>query len=604
MSVESKRISAVSTPYILRWLPLDSLIWAAAVLVAAWIRHDYSFPPRFRVGLLVLAGVVVLLSIVCNFAVGVYSRRFVPGTFEEIVGSGAAGLLITLISLIFVFVQDFVVIPRSIPALAGAIGMLGVFGARTIARFYNIRRSNKQGAPTIVFGAGAAGRQVIRQLSEPSSKAYKPVAIIDDDPMASRLRIEGLRVQGTREDIVDIAQRTHATTLIIAVPSADAEVVRDVTHRASFAGLKVLTLPPLEQLIQRNSNSWELREIDLNDLLGRRPVSLNESEISSRITGKRILVTGAGGSIGSELCRQISRFSPAELMMLDRDESALHTTQLSIHGRALLDGRDTILADLRDLEALKQIFNDRKPEVVFHAAALKHLPLLETYPNEAWKTNVVGTQHVLEAAREAGVEVFVNISTDKAANPHCVLGYSKRVAERLTSTMAKQVPDALYVSVRFGNVLGSRGSVLTIFEEQLRKGGPITVTHPDVTRFFMTIPEACQLVLQASVIGAPGEVMVLDMGDAISIAQVAKDLIARSDNPDIEIVYTGLRDGEKMHEELFGDDEPQDNRRAHPLVSHADVPPLEVSDFDLHRFKDGVAARAWMDANSVTQQPS
>jgi FlaA1/EpsC-like NDP-sugar epimerase len=284
-----------------------------------------------------------------------------------------------------------------------------------------------------------------------------------------------------------------------------------------------------------------------------------------------VLVTGAGGSVGSELCRQVDRFQPAELMMLDRDESALHAVQLSLSGRALLDSPNLILADLRDAAGIKAIFAERRPEVVFHAAALKHLPLLESYPGEAVKSNVWGTQTVLEASADAGVERFVNISTDKAANPTSVLGYSKRITERLTAH-ASTVADGTYLSVRFGNVLGSRGSVLTAFAAQIAEGGPLTVTHPDVTRYFMTVQEAVQLVIQAAAIGREGEALVLEMGEPVRIAQVARQMGEQAGRP-VEIVYTGLRPGEKLHEELFGVGE-DDQRPLHPMISHVSVPPL------------------------------
>ncbi|MEA2932686.1 MAG: hypothetical protein QOI56_1471, partial [Actinomycetota bacterium] len=292
--------------------------------------------------------------------------------------------------------------------------------------------------------------------------------------------------------------------------------------------------------------------------------------IAGDLAGKRVLVTGAGGSIGSELCRQLDRFDLGELMMLDRDESALHAVQLSLRGRATLDSPELILADLRDADTVRAVFAARRPEVVFHAAALKHLPLLESHPGEAVKSNIWGTLTVLEAAH--GVERFVNISTDKAADPCSVLGYSKRITERLTSHFSVTTGRA-YLSVRFGNVLGSRGSVLTTFNQQVDRGGPVTVTHPDVTRYFMTVEEAVQLVIQAGAIGRPGEALVLDMGSPVSIAEVARLVAARSERP-VTIEFTGLRPGEKLHEVLLAADE-VDVRPAHPLISHVPVPPLD-----------------------------
>jgi FlaA1/EpsC-like NDP-sugar epimerase len=338
--------------------------------------------------------------------------------------------------------------------------------------------------------------------------------------------------------------------------------------------MDVKVLPAVQNLNERPFDTSDIRDLTDEDLLGRRKVVIDLQQISDYLVNRRVLVTGAGGSIGSELCRQLARFNPAELIMLDRDESALHEVQLSIHGRALLNTPQTVLADIRDAETIKHIFNTRKPEVVFHAAALKHLPLLETYPTEAYQTNVLGTLTMLEASAQAGVGVFVNISTDKAANPISVLGYSKRIAERITAHFGKTVSTGKYMSVRFGNVLGSRGSVLMSFRDQIAKGGPLTVTHRGVTRYFMTISEAVQLVIQAGAIGSSGEALVLDMGTPVSIYDVAKQLVANSGKP-VEIEIVGLRAGEKVHEELFGDDE-VDTRPRHPLISHVPVLPVDL----------------------------
>jgi FlaA1/EpsC-like NDP-sugar epimerase len=305
-----------------------------------------------------------------------------------------------------------------------------------------------------------------------------------------------------------------------------------------------------------------------------------------------VLVTGAGGSIGSELCRQIARFGPAKLYLLDRDESGLQATQLSLTGHGLLQGDEIILANIRDESTLRTVFETTRPDIVFHAAALKHLPLLETYPLEAFKTNVLGTANVLTAAAEAGVGTFVNISTDKAADPTCMLGYSKRVAERLTADFARTQPGR-YVSVRFGNVLGSRGSVVHAFAAQIEGGGPITVTHPDVERFFMLIPEACQLVLEAGSMGTDGEVMVLEMGEQVKILEMATTLIRLSGRKDIAINYTGLRPGEKISENLFS---AREDRQAttNPLVTSVGVPTLCVDEVQSLHMPDHSAAAHWM----------
>jgi FlaA1/EpsC-like NDP-sugar epimerase len=380
---------------------------------------------------------------------------------------------------------------------------------------------------------------------------------------------------GGSGDIANVAERSGANTLLISDPMVGSELISALTKEAHDAGLSVKVVPSASELFGDNPGVGDIRDISDADLLGRHQIETDVESIAHYLTGKRVLVTGAGGSIGSELCRQISRFGPEQLYMLDRDESALHQVQLSIEGRAMLDTPNTVLCDIRDLEALHKVFQIRKPHVVFHAAALKHLPLLEQYPDEGIKSNVIGSLNVLEAAAASGVDRFVNVSTDKAANPTSVLGYTKRIAERLTAEMASRA-DGTYLSVRFGNVLGSRGSVLTAFHAQIEAGGPVTVTDPEVTRFFMTVHEAVQLVIQAGAVGHDAEVLVLDMGKPVKIADVAERLVAQASRP-IKIVFTGLRPGEKMHEELFGTDE-VDSRPRHPLISHTHVPPLAPSE--------------------------
>jgi FlaA1/EpsC-like NDP-sugar epimerase len=333
----------------------------------------------------------------------------------------------------------------------------------------------------------------------------------------------------------------------------------------------------------------DIRPVTDEDLLGRRAIDTRVEEIAGYLQDRRVLVTGAGGSIGSELCRQISRFAPSDLIMLDRDDSGLHDVQLSIDGRAMLDSRSLVVCDIRDRSALADVFDEHRPEVVFHAAALKHLPLLEMWPAEAVKTNVFGTQNLIDVAKRARVAKFINISTDKAANPTSVLGYSKRVAERLIAAAGADASGA-YLSVRFGNVLGSRGSVLTTFRQQIAADGPVTVTHPEVTRYFMTVEEAVQLVIQGGAIGENGEALVLDMGEPVRIAEVARQLVAQA-NRQVGIVYTGLRPGEKLHEDLLGAGE-VDLRPHHPLISQVIVPGITIDEVSTALAESGIAGIA------------
>ena len=461
--------------------------------------------------------------------------------------------------------------------LQGFAGLCFVAASRYAWRLIReqLRRPTAQTAAKIlVYGAGEGGIQMVNTLLRNPQSPYLPVGFLDDNPDTHRLSISGVPVLGGRDQLSQARTRTGATTLLIAIPSADSALIGDISARARKLSMDVKVLPAVQNLNERPLDTSDIRDLTDEDLLGRRKVVIDLQQISDYLVNRRVLVTGAGGSIGSELCRQLARFNPAELIMLDRDESALHEVQLSIHGRALLDTPQTVLADLRDEATINHIFETRKPEVVFHAAALKHLPLLERYPLEAYQTNVLGTLTLLNAAQRTGVGVFVNISTDKAANPISVLGYSKRIAERVTAAVGQSAKSGKYMSVRFGNVLGSRGSVLMSFRDQIAKGGPLTVTHRGVTRYFMTISEAVQLVIQAGAIGSSGEALVLDMGTPVSIYDVAKQLVTNSGKP-VEIEIVGLRAGEKVHEELFGDGE-VDTRPRHPLISHVPVLPVDL----------------------------
>jgi len=334
-------------------------------------------------------------------------------------------------------------------------------------------------------------------------------------------------------------------------------------------------IPSLRELLTGHAQIEGVRDPRITDLLGRRAVTSDVASVREHIAGQRVLVTGAGGSIGAELCRQLHQLGPVQLIMLDRDESALHAVQLMLHGRALLDSEETVLADIRDRRRVREVFQRFRPGIVFHTAALKHLPLLEGCPAEALKSNVLGTLTVLEAATDYGVHSFVNISTDKAANPVSVLGYSKRITERLTADMSARAAGR-FLSVRFGNVLGSRGSVLTALSAQVAAGGPVTVTDPEVRRYFMLADEAVHLVLQAAGIGRGGEVLVLDMGEPVRIADMARRMAANSGR-EVDIVFTGLRPGEKLFEDRLGQGE-NDVRPYHPLISQVPVPPLSADE--------------------------
>lgn len=564
-------------------LGYDASAWLVAYLVFAWLRFDSiaAHVPWAEVASVGLANALLFLAL--SRVVRLHQGRASTASLDEM-------LLLGMVSIWaggLVFVTNLFVhwVPRSIPAGA-TLGML-VMAAWARAAWRQVKEhdpiaENEDTTRVLVVGAGEAGRELIGSMIRDPRATWRPVGLLDDDPAKKHRRLRGVPVLGGTAHLGEHVRAAGVSTVVIAIPSADAPTVNRLRLAAVEAGAAVKVLPSSTQLLTDSVGIRDLRDINLTDVLGRNQLDTDIDAIAGYLTGKRVLVTGAGGSIGSELCRQIHRFAPAELMMLDRDESALHSVQLSIHGRALLDSDDVILCDIRDVGALNAVFADRRPQVVFHAAALKHLPMLEQYPAEAVKTNVVGTRNVLDASDLVDVETFVNISTDKAANPCSVLGYSKRVAERITAARAVDARGT-FLSVRFGNVLGSRGSVLASFARQIASGGPLTVTHPEVTRYFMTIEEACQLVIQAAAIGGPGEALVLDMGEPVKIADVARQLMEQAGTP-VKIEYTGLREGEKLHEELFGDDEPQDVRPRHPMVSHVPVP--VVTDSQLMRLLD------------------
>lgn len=560
---------------------LDILAWSAAAAIALVLRYSLQGETNIieitQDTLLRVLPVVAVVQAVAGYIVGIYRRRWRYGSFDEVKGLILSALITTLVLLVIRFTDRSAdAFPRSAIIAGGIFGLFFTAASRYTWRLVReqLRRPSEHTATKLlVYGAGEGGIQIVNTMLRNPSSPFLPVAFLDDNPSTHRLRISGVPVLGGREAIAKAAQRTGASTLLIAIPSADSTVVSEITQIARDARLDVKILPALQSLDERQVDATDIRDLTDEDLLGRRRVKINLDEISQYLVNRRVLVTGAGGSIGSELCRQLVRFNPAELIMLDRDESALHEVQLSIYGRALLDTPQTVLADLRDEFAINELFDSRKPQVVFHAAALKHLPLLERYPHEAYQTNVLGTLTMLNASQRAGVDVFINISTDKAANPISVLGYSKRIAERLTADFAFRSGSGKYISVRFGNVLGSRGSVLMSFRDQISKGGPVTVTHRGVTRYFMTISEAVQLVIQAGAIGSTGEVLVLDMGKPVNIHDVAEQLV-RNSGKSIKIEVVGLRIGEKVHEELFGDGE-ADERPYHPLISHVSAKPID-----------------------------
>lgn len=556
----------------------DAILWIVALPAATFARFEFS-PNEVDVGgLTVTVVLAVAIHLVAGWLAGLYVGRRRVASFEE-VGWVAATTAVTEVALFLAVIAPpgNNLVPRSALLAAGAYHVLGALAVRFLLRVIeeNRRRSlHPRANRVLVFGAGEAGHQTVKAIREDPSSDLLPVGFLDDDPARHRLRVAGLPVLGGRDALARVAAEHHAGSLLIAMPSAQRSRVLELADMAQGMGLSVRILPPMDKFLTEPVAFRDIRELTLADFLSREEIHLDDERIRSYLTGKTVLVTGAGGSIGSQLCETVRDYSPARIVMLDHAENSLHALQLRLEGRALLESPDLVLADIRDIESLRAVFATHRPQVVFHAAAHKHVTFLERHPVEAIKTNVFGVDNLLRCAAEFGVERFVNISTDKAADPVNVLGLTKRIGERLTSHYGT-VGDGVYMSVRFGNVLGSNGSVIPTFRDQISRGEPITVTDPEVTRFFMTIPEAVQLVLQAGAVGRDGDVLVLDMGEPVKIVDLAHRLAAEIDpGTPPNIVFTGLRPGEKLHEVLISDhDEPLD--RPHELLLRYRVPPLE-----------------------------
>ena len=570
---------------------LDSAMWVLALAIVAMLNIEAGSMPATGPAIGIASLLAVALQVILYVFLLRGRARF--GTIDEIPQLLFSDLFIaavlTMVTALAEYYHFLPLIPVGSAVISGAVALTLHLGSRWFFRQYiELRRrpEGRRARRTIILGAGYGGTQAVRLMQEDRDSVFEPVAILDDDRAKRHLRISGVRVLGPWQALGRIAKETHADLVLLAVPSASPEEVNEVVRHAHALGLDIRVMPSAQELMgaaSRRPGSSQIRgtqvfrPLEIEDLLGRRAIDTDVDAIGKYLTGERVLVTGAGGSIGSQLCREIFRYKPERLIMVDRDESALHAVQLSLDGRAMLDSPDLVLGDLRTPGLIESLFAKTRPTIVFHAAALKHLTLTERFPEEAFLTNVAVTQDLLRTAAASEVQRFINISTDKAADPECVLGYSKRMAERLTSTVGQTLDgDRRFMSVRFGNVLGSRGSALLTFASQLERGLPMTITDPHMERFFMSVDEACQLVLQAGALGRSGEVLVLDMGQPHNIEEIARRFATLLGYTDAPVVYTYVRPGEKMSECLFGAGE-EDVRPSHPLVSQTRVPPVPMS---------------------------
>ncbi len=429
---------------------------------------------------------------------------------------------------------------------------------RVFREFFSDSSVMENAKPTLIVGAGAAGTLLVRQMLMHPAMRMDPIAFVDDDPEKLRKDIYGVRILGAIKDIERIVDTMGITKVVIAMPSLPIKKLNEVYDVARKTGAECVILPNIDDVMSGNLHVQQLRNVEIEDLLGRDPVELDQTMIEKQLRGKKILVTGAGGSIGSEICRQVAKFKPKEIIILGHGENSIYQLNMELVGKYSQHFTITpVIADVQDRKRIFEVMDKYKPDVVYHAAAHKHVPLMELNPREAVKNNILGTRNVAEAASHARVKSFVMVSTDKAVNPPNIMGATKRLCEMIVQDMATRSEYTKFVAVRFGNVLGSRGSVIPLFKKQIAEGGPITVTHPDIVRYFMTIPEAAQLVIQAGSLARGGEIFVLDMGQPVKIVDLAKNLIRLSgyDEGDIEIKFTGLRPGEKMYEELLNEGE-------------------------------------------------
>ncbi len=565
-------------------LAADAVMIAAAWYLAFQLRFDFEVPPWYERMLRETLWLVLAIKLVVFVAFGFYQRwwRYVStrDMWRALLGVGV-GSVITVVAVYFFYPVEQFRLPRGVALVDPLLLLAFVAGSRLLARTLIERPKSglvARGKEVLIVGAGDAGQLILRELQRSKVLEYTPIGLVDDDPRKRGMRLHGVRVLGPTSNLRTILRNNRPDEVLIAIPSAPGETRQRVVEIAREENVPVKTLPGLYELLQGDLDlARQIRPVQVEDLLGREPVEVDFAAITSYLQGQTVVVTGAGGSIGSELCRQIARADPARIVLVDQSEAALFEIE-----RELVDERGftagfPVLADVKNRSRMRQVFEKYAATVVFHAAAYKHVPLMEANPLESVRNNVLGTRVVAEAAMEAGVARFVLISTDKALNPNSIYGQSKTLCEWIVAAHGGSDVQTRFVAVRFGNVLNSRGSVIPIFRRQIERGGPVTVTDPEMTRFFMTIPEAAALVIQAGAIGGRGQIFVLDMGKPIRILELARNMIrlsGKDPDKDIEIKFIGARPAEKIHEELFAEGETW-RPTEHAKILALDVDPID-----------------------------
>jgi len=563
----------------------DVLLMPLAVVLSFLLRLDIPGLQPYTRTMLLFAALAALVKPVIFYMFGLYRRYWRYASVNELVTialatlSGTAVVTLLMYSLASLLV-DFRPLPRSILIIDWLVSLLLVGGTRfavrlaanrPLSKLNHLRVSERLQRRVLVMGAGDAGAMIVREMQANPGLGLTPVGLLDDNRAKVGMTIHGVAVQGTREDIPRLVHEEQIDEVIIAMPTAPGQAIREIVAICQEAGVACKTMPGIYELISGQVSVKQVREVRIEDLLRREPVRIDGTEAGRYLSDAVVLVTGAGGSIGSELCRQIASYHPRQLLLFGHGENSVYHILLELREKFPRLDMQPFIADVRDYERLTAIFTRYRPEVIFHTAAHKHVPLMEINVAEAVMNNVFGTRSLLRAAEVHDVARFVLISTDKAVNPVNVMGATKRLAELMVQDVARQTGRD-YAAVRFGNVLGSRGSVVPLFQHQIAAGGPVTVTHPEVRRYFMTIPEAVQLVIQAAALGHGGEIFVLDMGEQVSVVDLATELIRLSGlepGRDIEIVFTSLRPGEKLAEELFAEgEEPRPTRHKKILVAY------------------------------------